>query len=157
MAIASPQVAALLPGGSNDAIDWTISAPGTFVGFWADGLAGTDLLQVQVKFYWGTGSGGVRVCLQSSMDEGNTAYDVAIMDFAAAAKTVQFAIRPVFSSAVQFGVSDLIGPGEGGFDALGAQLSEGVVSGILGDRFRLKAIVTGTYANTTLACRILAS
>jgi hypothetical protein len=157
MAIASPQVEPLIPGTGNDAVDWTISTAGTYVGTWADGLAGTDCIEVQMRFLWGAGSGGVRACLQSSLDQGNTAYDIAVVDFAAVARTVIFAVRPVVSSTIHSGISDIVLPGEGGFDSTGASQSEGVVTSVLGDRFRLKVIVAGTYTNTILSSRILAT
>ena len=150
MAIASPQVEPLLPPTGNDAVDWTITTPGTYVGYWADGLGGTELLQAQFRFLYGTGSGGIRVCLQSSLDQGTTAFDVVVEDFAAVAKTAIFAIRQGSSSTV-------LAPGEGGNDAAGFSVSPGVQCSVLGDRFRLKVIVTGTYANTVLSSRILAS
>jgi len=158
MAIASPQVEPLIPGTGNDAVDWTISTAGTYApGSWADGLAGTDLLTGHIKFLYGAGTGTVKVCLQSSLDQGNTAYDLLVADFTTVAKIVQFAIRPVISSGIQSGISDLVLPGEGGLDSTGAAEAEGVVNAILGDRFRLKVIVTGTYTNTYISGRILAT
>lgn len=149
MAIASPQVLPLIPGTGNDAVDWTISTPGTFTGFWASDLAGAEVLQGQIRFFWGTGSGGVRVCLQSSMDQGNTAYDVALFEFAAVSKTYVFQVSP--------GTSGIVLPGEGGLDAVGGNEADGIITSILGERFRLKVIVLGTYVNTTLSARIIAS
>lgn len=149
MGIASPQLLPLLPGTGNDAVDWTISTPGTFTGLWADGLAGATILQGQIRFMWGTGSGGVRVLLQSSLDQGNTAYDVALFEYAAVAKTHIFQVSP--------GASGIVLPGQGGFDAGGGSEADGIITSILGDRFRLKIIVLGTYTITTLSGRFIAS
>jgi hypothetical protein len=102
---------------------------------------------VQVRVMFGTGGATVKVCLQSSMDQGATAYDVAVVNFTAAPRTAIFEITGLTTA--------LIAPGEGGFNALGQTEPEGIIVGVLGDRLRLKVIVTGTYQNTTLSARVM--
>jgi hypothetical protein len=89
----------------------------------------------------------VKVCLQSSLDQGATAYDVAVVNFATVPRTAIFEIAALTTA--------LIAPGEGGLNALGQTEPEGIIAGVLGDRLRLKVIVTGTYQNTTLSTRVM--
>ena len=72
------------------------------------------------------------------MDQGATAYDVAVVNFATAPRTAIFEIAALTTS--------LIAPGEGGLNTLGQAEPEGIIAGVLGDRLRLKVIVTGTLA-----------
>jgi hypothetical protein len=127
--------------------DWQITSAGTFVGAWLDDLAGTVALTAQVRFMVGTGGATEKVCLQSSMDQGATAYDVAIVNFATVPRTAIFEVAEVTTA--------LIAPGEGGLNALGQTEPEGIIAGVLGDRLRVKVIVTGTYQNTTLSARVM--
>jgi hypothetical protein len=127
--------------------DWQITSAGTFVGDWLDDLAGMATLAAQVRFMFGTGGVTVKVCLQSSMDQGATAYDIAVVNFATAPRTAIFEITAMNTA--------LIAPGEGGLDAVGQTEPEGIIAGVLGDRLRLKVTVTGTYQNTTLSARVM--
>jgi hypothetical protein len=81
------------------------------------------------------------------MDQGTTAYDVAIVNFAAVPRTAIFEIAAL--------TTGLIAPGEGGLNALGQTEPEGIIAGVLGDRLRLKVIVAGAYQNTTLSARVM--
>ena len=96
--------------------DWQITSAGTFVGDWLGDLAGMAALAAQVRFIFGTGGATVKVCLQSSMDQGSTAYDVAVVNFATTPRT-----------------------------AIVEEAAEGIIAGVLGDRLRLKVIGTGVY------------
>jgi hypothetical protein len=127
--------------------DWQITSAGTFVGDWLDDLAGMAALAAQVRFMFGTGGATVKVCFQSSMDQGATAYDIAVVNFATAPRTAIFEIAALTTA--------LIAPGEGGLNALGQTEPEGIIAGVLGDRLRLKVIVTGGYQNTTLSARVM--
>jgi hypothetical protein len=127
--------------------DWQITSAGTFVGDWLDDLPGMAALAAQVRFMYGTGGATVKVCFQSSMDQGATAYDVAVVNFATAPRTAIFEIAAMTTA--------LVAPGEGGLNALGQVEPEGIIAGVLGDRLRLKVIVTGTYQNTTLSARVM--
>jgi hypothetical protein len=134
-------------GPSVDAADWQITTAGTYIGVWADDLAGLDGVAAQLRFAWGSAGTSVRVCLQSSLDQGVTAYDVAVVDFATISRSVIFAVTT--------GTTAIVLPGEGGVQQGGSQETEGVITSVLGDRFRLKVIVVGTYVNTTLSARIM--
>ena len=114
--------------------DWQITSAGTFVGDWLDDLTGMAALAAQVRFMFGTGGATVKACLQSSLDQGTTAYDVAVVNFATAPRTAIFEVSGLTTT--------LIAPGEGGFNALGEAEPEGIIAGVLGDRLRLKVIVT---------------
>jgi hypothetical protein len=127
--------------------DWQITSAGTFVGDWLDDLAGMAAVAAQVRFMFGTGGATVKVCFQSSMDQGATAYDVAVVNFATVSRAAIFEVAAVTTA--------LIAPGDGGLNALGQIEPEGIMAGVLGDRLRLKVIVTGTYQNTTLSARVM--
>lgn len=89
--------------------DWQITLSGTFVGDWLDDLAGMAALAAQVRFIFGTGGATVKVCLQSSMDQGTTAYDITVVNFATAPRTA------IFGAAAM--TTALSAPGEGGLNA----------------------------------------
>jgi hypothetical protein len=127
--------------------DWQITSAGMFVGDWLDDITGMAALAGQVRFMFGTGGATVKVCLQSSMDQGATAYDIAVVNFATVPRSAIFEIAAL--------TTGLITPGEGGLNALGQTEPEGIIAGVLGDRLRLKVIVTGTYQNTTLSARVM--
>jgi hypothetical protein len=120
-----------------------ISEPGTFVGEWQGDLAGMTNLACQLRFMVGISAGAPTVVafLQSSLDQGSTAYDVAVVEFAAVS-------RPVALSVLQ-GTSVPTDEQEAGPEA------EGIAMPILGDRLRLKLVVTGNYTNTTLSARFI--
>lgn len=148
MSLDSPTILPLGP----DALtpDWSVTAPGTFVGAWQTELEGMESAAVQLRCLYGSGGTGIVACLQSSLDQGQTAYDVAVVKFATAQRLVIFEVAGRTTTAV-------IAPGSNGLDAAAAPENEGILAPVLGDRLRLVLIVTGTYAGTTLSARVLAS
>jgi hypothetical protein len=148
MTVSSPQVLPLMPP-TMDAIDWQITSAGTAVGQWQDNLSGMTTLAVQLRFLWGAGTGGVKAIIQSSLDGGNTGYDIAVVNFANVSRTVIFSVVSATTGIVL--------PGAGGLDASLSSESEGVLTSILGDRLRLVVINSGAYGNTLLSARVMAS
>lgn len=136
----------LQPAGT-DAADWAITSAGTFTGAWSEDLAGMIRVAAQIRWLYGSGSGSVRACIQSSLDQGNTAYDVVIADFANASGVV--VCTTTTASTYDANVSD------GGVNLAAQSVSPGVKTSALGDRLRLKVIVTGTFVNCTLSARVL--
>ena len=124
--------------------DISITVPGTYYGPDIEGLgiAGLDgmaAFTVQLRFAYGAGGTSVTPFLQSSLDQGTTWFDIWCEAFttSSAVKIANLAANAAAASVV---------PGDG-------TLSPGTLSGYLGDRLRLKAIVLGTYTNTVLSAR----
>lgn len=140
----APGQYALTINGANGGGDFQLTTAGTFTGDWITGLDGMTSLSAQVHFAYGTGGGTGKAFLQTSLDGGNTAIDVACITFATSSKV------DVFTLAA--GSAAIVTPSDG---ALG---DDTLLDGVLGDRVRLKVITSGTaYATqTVLAGRIVA-
>jgi hypothetical protein len=86
--------------------------------------------------------------VQTALGDDTPAFDIAQVTFAAAARTVVFELYG--------GTTAIIDAAAGGVDSTGNDvLPDGLTCHVLGDRLRLMAIVTGTYANTTLSARVI--
>ncbi|WP_018265551.1 hypothetical protein [Methylosinus sp. LW4] len=121
----------------------SVTAAGTVVSEWITGLEGMLALAASIQFAYGSGGSSCRVYLQTSFDSGATAQDVACAAFATAAATKQFnlsALTPV--------ILPVASPTDGTMPDNTAQ------DGILGPRYRLKIISTGTYAGTQVTARL---
>jgi hypothetical protein len=105
------------------------------------GLEGALAVAAQMRLAYGSGAGTVKGYLQTSLDQGATWIDVACFTFTVGA------VKARNLSALTPKVTDVI-PTDG------TLTDDTSVDGILGDRFRVKAITTGTYANTALSSRI---
>ena len=121
--------------------DWSVSAAGTFTGAWQEDLEEMTAFACQVRFLVGTPGNTVRVYLQTSLDQGMTAFDVAVLQFDTISRIAAFSV-----------VQTSVAPADE-FDA-GTQ-TEGIDLAVLGDRLRLKLVVDGAYTNTTLSARFI--
>ncbi len=133
---------------TTDAPDWSLTSSGTYTGVWTDNLDPSKSVKIQLRFDWGSGASGVKVCVQSSLDGGNTGFDVAYYEFAAVSRKIILEVTP------GAGVSSL-SPGEGGLDSAGSPETEGIKTTVFGDMFRIKIIQTGSYVSTTLSARLV--
>jgi hypothetical protein len=140
-----------LPPDSSGVQDWSITAAGTFTGAWITDLAGMSNVDCQMRFIYGSGGTSVRACLQSSLDYGVTAFDVAIVDFLLATSTALLEVAIQSAILLNASISD------GGTLLGGGAATAGLKAGMLGDRLRMKIVVVGAYVNTTLAIRALPS
>ncbi len=123
--------------------DFTITTAGTQIGDWTTtDLAGALSMAAQLRFAWGSGGTTVTAYLQTSLDEGTTAVDVACVVFGVAAETEILNLSALTPKTTQVTPSD------------GALTNDTAVDGILGDRFRVKLVSVGTYANTVLSARV---
>lgn len=120
------------------------TAIGVTTGAVALGLAATKYLIVQAAFTYGSGGTNVDAYVQTSLDLGQTWVDIMEFNFLVASITKISAV--VWSTAL----AAVTVPGDGALTA------NTIVSGLLGDRFRLKYKSTGTYAATTLAVTAVA-
>lgn len=124
---------------------FTITTAGTFTGDWVDDFDGLLALLVHLRFVYGSGGTSVAAYLQTSVDQGNTPIDIASVAFATASENAVLNFSALTPKTTQVTPSD------------GALTSDTAVDGILGDRFRVKIVVVGTYAGSTqLICSSVA-
>lgn len=111
------------------------------------GLPGMRSLVVQAKFVYGSGGTNVTAYVQTSLDGGASWIDILCFQFTTSSGVKVFAV--VDNPATPIGYS--ITPSDGSLTA------NTVVTGILGDRLRVKYVTTGTYGGaTTLAVDLCA-
>lgn len=109
------------------------------------GLVGTKYLIAQAKFVYGSGGTTVNAYVQTSLDGGVTWIDIMNFSFTTATATKVSAV--VMTTAL----AAVVTPGDGALTA------NTILSGLLGDRFRVKYVTTGTYAGgTTLQMDVVA-
>lgn len=117
--------------------DFQITTAQTLIGSWVEDLEGLLALAVSLRLQYGSGGTGIKAYLQTSLDQGQTAIDIACVAFGTAAEHVVLN----FSALTPKGQ---VTPTDGSLT------DDTVVDGILGDRFRLKVVVTGTYGGSTI-------
>lgn len=118
--------------------DFTVTDPDTQVGDWVEGLEGLLALAAQLRLAYGSGGTSIKAYLQTSLDQGVTAIDIACFTFATAG-----VVKARNLSALTPKTADLI-PTDG------ALADDTSIDGVLGDRFRLKIVSTGTYGGSTV-------
>jgi len=136
----APGKYALIYAGSGD---FSITSADNYVGDWLTGLEGMLALTAQLTFGYGSGGADVRAYLQTSLDGGTTAIDIACVKFSLAGETVALNLSATTPRTTQLTPTDA------------GVADDTAVDGILGDRIRLKVVSTGTYANTVLAARVV--
>lgn len=118
---------------------FTITASGTQIGEWVDtNLDGLLALAAQLRLAYGNGGATIKAYLQTSLDQGATAIDIACFTF-----TTASAVKARNFSALTPKTSDVV-PTDG------TLTDDASVDGILGDRFRVKVVSTGTYGGSTV-------
>ncbi len=118
---------------------FNITGAGTQVGDWTTAdLDGMLAMAAQLRLAYGSGGTSVKVYLQTSLDQGTTAIDIACAAFttASAVKALNFSALTPKTTAVT--------PTDG------TLTDDTAVDGILGDQFRLKIVSLGTYAGSTV-------
>jgi hypothetical protein len=125
--------------------EFTITTAGEQVSTWVANQEGVLAILAQLRFMFGGGAGTVKAYLQTSADGGTTAIDIASFTFAGAS-----AVKARNLSALTPRTTDVT-PTDG------ALADDTSVDGMLGDRFRLKVVSTGTYSGSTqLSGRLVA-
>jgi len=127
-----------LAGGVVTLYSGTVTTAGTVVGGTVTGLGGAQCLAVQAAFVYGSSGTSAKAYLQTSLDGASSWLDIASFAFATSSATRVFAIGMGSSSGTA-----QVTPADG------ALADNTQVAGILGDRFRVKVISTGTYAGNT--------
>lgn len=101
-------------------------------------LEGCLALLLVLRFVYGTGGTNVKVYLQTSLDQGTTWFDIACVVFLLANDQRVVNLSALTPKTTPTQVTD-------------ASLSDNSsLDGVLGDRFRVKVVSTGTYATNTL-------
>lgn len=117
---------------------FSITTAGTFTGDWVEDLDGLLAMAVQFRFVFGSGGTSVKAYLQTSLDDGDTPVDIACVAFGNASSEVQaINLSSLTPKTTQVAPSDA------------ALTDDTAVDGLLGDRFRVKIVVVGTYAGST--------
>lgn len=130
---------------ANGNAEFSITAAGTQVGDWIDGFEGLLALAVSLRLSYGSSGTTIKAYLQTSLDQGTTAIDIACVAFATASE------HQVLNLSALTPKTTLVTPTDG------TLTDDTCVDGILGDRFRLKVVSVGTYAGSTvLSARVCA-
>jgi hypothetical protein len=125
--------------------DFTITTAGTQTGAWREDLEGVLALLLNIRLAYGSGGSSIKAYLQTSSDDGVTANDMACVVFGTASEQQILNLSALTPKTTQVSPSD------------GSMTDDTAVDGLLGDRFRLKVVSTGTYAGSTiLSARITA-
>ena len=118
--------------------DLAITGAGTFFGPDVDDLDGMTAATLQLRFAYGSGGVTVDAFVQTSLDQGTTWIDIWHEQFATVADV------KIANVSALTPVTAPVTPNDGAL-AAGA-----VLDGVLGDRLRLKAVVAGIYAGSTV-------
>lgn len=117
---------------------FTITTAGTQVGEWVSSLDGLLALVAQLRFAYGSGGTTVRAYLQTSLDQGVTAIDIACVLFGTASEVAVRNFSALTPTITQITSTD------------GTLADDTTIDGVLGDRVRLKLTSTGTYGGSTV-------
>ncbi|HVJ31660.1 MAG TPA: hypothetical protein VND94_00980 [Terriglobia bacterium] len=125
----------------NGSSDIAVTTAGTTVCDVIDNLDGMTAVSLQLRLAYGTGGTTVRAYVQTSLDQGTTWIDIACALFGTASETEVINLSGLTPKTTQAQPTD------------GALPDDTSLDGVLGDRLRVKAVSTGTYANTVLSAR----
>jgi hypothetical protein len=118
--------------------DFTITTAGTQTGDWVEDLEGLLAMAASLRLSYGSGGSSVKAYLQTTLDQGTTAVDIACVVFGTASEHAALNFSALTPKTTQVTPSD------------GSLSDDTAVDGILGDQFRLKVVSTGTYAGSTV-------
>jgi hypothetical protein len=125
---------------------FTITTAGTFTGDWNDDFEGCLALLAQLRFVYGSGGTAVKAYLQTSVDAESVPVDIACVVFGnSVSENVLLNFSALTPKTTQVTPTDA------------ALADDTAVDGVVGDRFRVKIVVTGTYGGSTqLVCSAVA-
>ena len=118
--------------------DFQVGAAGTQTGTPLLNLAGLDAVSLQVRFAYGTGGTQTNVFIQTSLDQGQTWFDIANIQF-----TTSSGIEVINLS----GLNSVTTPTAPTNLTLSPNTT---LNGPIGDRLQAVVVSTGTYAGGTL-------
>jgi len=123
--------------GTYDLCDFQITAAGTFTSTPIVDFNELAAL-ISLRFAYGSGGTSVKAYVQSSADQGSTWHDIWCLALATAAEHEFKNFSALTPKTAQTIPTD------------GSLTDDTAIDGILGDRFRVKIVVLGTYAGSTL-------
>lgn len=118
--------------------DVSVTVAATYVGTWITNIDGLTAVTFQARLAYGSGGTSIKAYLQTSLDDETTAVDIACVVFGTASEVVLLNFSGLTPKTTQVNPSD------------GALADDTCIDGILGDRLRMKLVVTGTYAGQTV-------
>jgi len=118
--------------------DFQITAAGTQVGDVVDDLEGLLAIAASLRLQYGSGGTTIKAYLQTSIDQGATWIDIACVLFATASEHACLNFSALTPKTTAVTPTD------------GSLTDDTAVDGVLGERFRLKVVSTGTYAGSTV-------
>lgn len=118
--------------------DFQIGSASTQIGTVQANFQGINAASFQVRLSGGTGGTNIRVYIQTTLDQGQSFFDIAAVLF-----TTIPGVEVVNVSALD-ALTTVTAPTDGGL------ADNTVLNGPLGDQFRVKVISTGTYTGGTL-------
>lgn len=137
-ALIAPAAAQFTSSGVIPLGNFQVGAAGTQVGTEQDNLQGMTALSCQVRFAWGSGGTQANLYIQSSLDQGQSWYDIANLQFGTASAVEAINLSGLNSVTTPAALLNL---------ALTANTS---FNGPLGDRLRATLVSTGIYSGGTL-------
>lgn len=125
-------------------LDIAIPAAGTYTGTATAGVGNAAYLLIQAKFVRGSGGTSVTAYVQTSVDGGTTWIDVATFAFLTTSATKLHRILATNAFTAATVPTD------------GTLASDTILDGAIGDMLRVKYVVVGTYAASTLVVSVSA-
>jgi hypothetical protein len=118
--------------------DFTVGAAATQIGDEVDDIEGLQAVNLQVRFAYGSGGTKTNVYIQTSIDQGQSWFDIANIAF-----TTTAGVEVVNLSAL-IAVTTPVAP-------VNLALADNTtLNGLIGDRLRAVVVSTGTYSGQTL-------
>ena len=118
--------------------DFQIGAAGTQTGAPLIGLQGLNAASLQVRFNWGSGGTQTNVFIQSSIDQGQTWFDIANIQFTTSSGTELINLSGLDKLTTPTAPTNL------------TLTPNTVLDGPIGDRLQAVIVSTGTYGGNTL-------
>ena len=138
LSLAAPAAAQFSSSGIIPLGPFQVGAAGTQTGTPQTGLQGMTALSCQANFQYGSGGTQVNAYVQSSLDQGQTWYDVA---------NFQFTTSTLWEAINLSGLNSVTTPTALTNRTLSSNTS---FNGPLGDRLQAVVVSTGTYGGGTL-------
>lgn len=102
-------------------------------------LQGLTALSCQVRFFYGSGGSSVQVFVQTSLDQGQTWFDIANIGFTTSSGLEAFNLSGLNGVTTPVAPTNL------------SLANNTTLNGPLGDRLQAVVVSTGTYGGSTLA------
>jgi hypothetical protein len=136
--LAAPAAAQFTSSGVIPLGNFQVGPAGTQVGTPQTGLQGMTALSCQARFAYGSGGTQVNVYIQSSLDQGQSWFDIANIEFTTSSGVDAINLSGLNSVTTPAALTNL------------ALANNTVLNGPLGDRLQATVVSTGTYGGGSL-------